>query len=285
MIAERQCGREAFGLKWDAVESQFNADRDRQLDLKRVLQVEPLLIPLISEVQASVTAGNLQGHARYLTDLRTRFGLFGQALAKMARQGGVLEATHYVRNRAKEEERVRKVRPDLIEEVERPMLELAYRQRARKALDRFIEDHCKVEEPAQKIIGQCRGWGSFVPGPAPHVLLAEALASLMSTRQALGDRNAATKLGPALKEIAAACEDITQALDLARELERFVAWDNLEQIAQWAAMDGSLRFAFAVEGTALVDKLTGHRLALDGAWDIPTMRSLERMKSALRGSA
>lgn len=284
LIAERQCGRDAFGLKWDAVESQFNGERDRQLDLQRLLLVEPLLAPLISELQACVMAGNLDGHGRYLADLRTRFGLFGQALAKMARHGGQLEATHWVRNRAKEEDRVRKLRPDLIDDVEEA-LELAYRQRARKILDRFIEDNCKVEEPTQKILGQCRGWTTFIPGPTSKTLLAQALAALIATRKALDDAGAPGKLGPLLKEIATACEDITRALELARELERFVAWDNLEQIAQWVAMDGSLRFAFQVEGSTLLDKLTGNRLALDDAWSIPAMVGLDRMKGALEASA
>lgn len=284
LIAERQCGREAFGLKWDAVESEFNAERDRQLDLQRLLLVAPLLDPLISELRSIVTAGDLDGHGRYLADLRRKFGQFGQALARMARQDGRLETTRWVRNREKEEAAVRRLRPDLIDDVEQAR-EVAYRQRALKLLARFIEDHCKVEEPAQELLGQCRGWKTFIPGPSPHDLVAQSLVSLVATSRALADEGAPRKLAPMLKDVTDACEYITRALDLATELERFLAWDNLEQVAQWVAMDGSLRFSFRVESAVLVDKLTGERLALDAKWKIPTLASLDSLKRALRASA
>src|SRR5207302_9117315 len=96
---------------------------------------------------------------------------------------------------------------------------------------------------------------------------------------------APAKLGVLLKDVTTACEDLTSALELAAELDRFLAPENLDQVAKWVAMDGSLRFAFRLEGSTLVDGLTENRLSLDPVWSIPQWLGLALMKATLRASA
>jgi hypothetical protein len=273
------CGQKAFGFLWDEVEAQFQADVDRQYDLRRFTAIEPLLSDFVAELTS------LQSLGREPTDLiRTLmrdFGKIGQRLARAARDAGRLEVVYEYRDTAAEMATARKHVPILVREYENASMP-KHRRIAHRRLEDWIVANAQEWRTENRVIGRCAGTRLLSGGlPGPHLATALQLAAKASKLASnISDRN----LRASLIAVQDAVEEATDGIDDLRGLDEFTSIENLDLIASWVNNTQTLPYTLNRVGRLLLDERSGKRFGVGEDWQLPGFPVLSRVKDALSAS-
>ncbi|HEX4197589.1 MAG TPA: hypothetical protein VHZ26_09105 [Caulobacteraceae bacterium] len=271
------CGTDAFGLDWDGAVADYNASQDRQLDIRRILRIAPLLPDLIAELKAIKASGAADAFPALIEVLRRRLGKVGQELAKISRDDGRMRVDHIVRDRQQEEDRARLGAPGLIDAIEAATTPSA-RKLARTRLDQWIDQWAKQERVEEVVIGRCAGVELFQPRTSMDCL-DKALELGREAQSILEAGPDGGNLGAALRAVEAASEEASRALQIFSALDRFSQPDNLDLVAHW--LNGGQAGNFVRAGRELSDARSKARFGLPADWRMPSMPALAQLKAAL----
>lgn len=279
LVAERQCGRDAFGFLWDQVEAGFIADRDRQIDLRRLIALRSVVVALAGELQSGELVNAVSAAGDFRRQLMGSFGKFSQALARMARTEGSLTVTRWVRNREKEEAQARREVPFLVIEVEDAETPLE-RARARRRLDAWLAAR-PVREPHEESLGQCLGWRMFVNNESTGHLLDNARRDLEAAMSDFAGQEIAQP-SVTVSHVGAACEAIGSMVEQIRQLEEFTRPHNLAAVADWARRDETAQFDLEARGRSLIRRASGAALGVRDDFARPRIQAFDQVLEALR---
>ena len=262
LLAERQCGRDAFGLKWDQVEREFLQQESRQSDLFRLQKIHTAFPAFVHELGCLLTHEQVRAYDRYFHDLLHTFGPLSRGLARAPKQQGLFNAEIYVRNTAAEYARAKREAPDLVEEAEDISVSPAERQKNNRRLEKWLNQ----QEPIWKIevvrLEGCLGDG-ILREDRPSVLLQKAIALANEASGWLGSRSSsewtATALTQGFKSLGQLADLVDDVFLLLGKFERFTSSRNISVLANWATRDNTIEGEYRAEGRAIIDE-HGNRL-------------------------
>lgn len=175
LLAERHCGRKAFGLRWQEVENVFLDAESRQTDLARLIKVRKAWSEFHRQLRVLVSRPEFGVVGVYLDELRHRFGKLSQALARCAREDGVLFITVEVRDQEAEDRRARLEAPDLFKAIDEALdKDTDSIRRAQSNLRKWMETRGQITKPKREPKGTCAGY-KILSAKLPEKLLADAI--------------------------------------------------------------------------------------------------------------
>lgn len=234
LVAERQCGRTAFGFAWDEVENSFKTAANRQDDLVRLGRVTPYLEAAEAEARGLAAEGPAQMFGVFLDHLRRAHGPLSQALARAMRAGGQLIVARQERDREAEEDYARQVNGNLVADVEDMTISSAARLQARRRLDHWIGEYGQRFKTVEALLGRCAGGDALTPRVRPSALFSLAADQYARASQLSAAGAQGGDLGQALRSISAGVDSVREARGLIESLDAFLALNNLALINRFA---------------------------------------------------
>jgi hypothetical protein len=282
LLAERHCGREAFGLKWEQVERAFLQQVSRQSDLVRLEKLRPVFPTFVSEIESLVSHTQVRAFDRYLYDLRHSFGPLGRGLAKSPKQLGLFNAEILVRNTEAEYARAKRQQPELVESAEDVSVGPEHRARNQRRLDRWLNEQQPIFKTEIVRFGACLGDG-ILRDESPAVQFTKALECAKQIQTLFDSRSSsdwtATGLAEGFKAIRQVIEGVDWALYTLGRFQRFTSPRNIAVMAEWATRDHAIRGSYRVEGSTLLDD-DGRRLEPTCLFDTIDTPAFEKLSEA-----
>jgi hypothetical protein len=276
------CGQEAFGFDWGSVVERFEADQDRQLDLRRLGLVAPLLLAFVQELEAIDASRVTHAYPAFMHALRET-GKPGQLFGKAVREDGKMNVRQSRRDAAAELANARKIVPHLFEQLEDPTATPGLRKGARFSIDKWIDTYGEIWINEDIVVGRLTELQLF----RQDTNIGGLKRSLESARRAAAaleqDTGAHTDLSRVMRDIQAAVEGANEAMDVLYALDRFVDPANLTVVAEWLNADGSC--AFQLEERRLYNRYQSKGFGVPSGWRPPEAPVLKRMLGALQSSA
>jgi hypothetical protein len=288
-----KCGREQFGIDFRRVEADFHSARNRQDDLKRVIELRALFPAFEQELGGLVRLGALGVFDTYMQAMRN-FGMFRYVLQEAARHNeGVLTCRAVERNREEEQRRAERL-PLYKHHTQRVSgAQTAYDRRKRvEDMQQWLKSLPPVEIEKFETIGRMVGGGIFNIGlnaslardvQGPRNLLAAQIDEFMSTRS---DHWTKRRLISAVNKLRQGVGLMYRGLGVLQELDKFTAPENLALIARWSRREIELPlprvpFPLKASGRALTDEDDRFRLALPANWALPVTPHMNALARAL----
>jgi hypothetical protein len=262
LLAERHCGRAAFGLNWEQVERAFLQQVSRQSDLVRLEKVRGAFSVFLSEVQSIRSHPQVLAYDKYYNDLRHSFGPLSRGLGKSPKQLGLFNAEVLVRNKEAEYSRAKRQVPDLVEAAEDVSVGPEHRARNQRRLDKWLDQQQPIFKTDIERFGPCLG-DAILRDDSPSTLLDDVIKRTGQVQALLDIRNSsdwtAAALTEGFKAINQIVEDVDQVLLTLARFQRFTSRRNMVALAGWATRDHTITGIYRAEGGILVDEV-GRRL-------------------------
>jgi hypothetical protein len=287
------CGEDQFGIDFRRVEADFHTARNRQADLRRLLEVRRLIPAFEQELDGLRYSGAMVAFDAYMAGLR-RFGKLRLFLQDTARRNdGVLTCRAVHRDREAEAHHARGL-PLFKHHEERisgAMTEYMRRTRIEDR-QRWLDSLPPIEHEEIEILGRIVGGGIFYMGldgslvrdmQGPRNLLAGQIDEFMSNSSDYWNKR---KLTSGVNRLRQGIGLIYRGLGLLQELDKFTAADNLTTIAKWSRREIELpqprvEFSVKASGRTLIDEEDRFRLALPSNWALPTTPHMDAMARLL----
>jgi len=264
LLAERHCGREAFGLRWEQVENAFKQQVSRQADLMRLARVRQVFPDFVLELECLRENEQVLAYDKFRDDLRRKFGPLSRRLGAEPRRNGRFDAEIRVRNREAEYTRARRLEPALVKAAEDVSVGPDERARNQRALEKWLGAQSPIISGELRHVGVCSGY-AILDDENPNRLLSRAYNEAMSMAPAIAARTSDEWSGVSLAEVFRAMREIIEcvrnALVLLGELARFCERKNFETLATWATQDENVPGKYRVDGGSLIDE-QGNRLTV-----------------------
>jgi hypothetical protein len=287
------CGKDQFGIEFKRVERDFHAQRNRQRDLQRIIEIRELLPPLEAELEMLRRSAAAAAFDGYMAGLRS-FGKLRSVLRRIAQQNhGLLACTSYYRDR-EAELRYAETLPHAKHHQQRiEGAKTEYLRRTRiEEYQRWVESLPPVECEKIETFGRLLGGGIFEL-PFNETLV----ASMKATRDAVrvhadefltnrSDYWTKRRLVRAIQMLRLRVGLANRAIALLDELDRFTSVENLAKIAAWSEREVELpqpRIDFSVRasGRTLIDEDDRTQLGLPESWTVPTLPHMAALLAKL----
>jgi hypothetical protein len=285
------CGEKQFGLDFRRVESDFNAERGRQADLRRLMEIREQIPAFEQELDALRKSAVMHDFDTYMAGL-SRFGKLRFVLRETAqRNDGVLTCVSHHRDHDAEE-RHAKTLPLYKHHSERIAgAQTEYIRRTRmEERQQWLDTLPSVEYSKTETLGRFVGGeifeanGSIAAGMrAARDMLATLAGEFMCDRS---DYWTARGITASVKKMGEGIGLVYRALRMLAELDKFTAAENLATIAKWSQREVELpqpRIEFSVKasGRTLIDEDDRFRLSLASNWALPTTPHMNALAHAL----
>jgi hypothetical protein len=255
LLAERHCGREAFGLKWDQVERAFLEQVSRQTDLIRLEKLRTAFPALLAEIEAFTAHQQVRAYDRYFHDLRHSFGPLSRGLGRSPKQLGLFDAEIRVRNAAAEYGRAKRQVPELIEAAEDVSVGPDDRRRNQGRLNKWLAQQEPLFKTDTVRLGVCLG-DAILRDESPSGMLGRALGRVRQVQALFDVRRSSDWTAPALadgfKTIGLILDEVDDALFALGRFQRFTSAKNIAVLAEWATRDDTIAGRFRADGSALL---------------------------------
>lgn len=292
------CGAKQFGIKFNQVESDFHADRSRQSDLRRLIELRQAIPGFVAELQEFRRAPEVIAYDAYMARLRRDARQLFLALRQLTTVGdGWLICTSYERD-AEAEKRRMLTDPEFAE-IRRKIAAAKHegvRRRWVKAEKKWMRNQQPIEKAVEEVIGRLAGGGVLKADIAQTLAQGVAAAVAMIRVQATdfmekrSDEWTQKTIKKGIDTISNGIVILDRAVALMAEMDRFTSAANLALIAQWSAREVELpqprvRFLVNASDRTLIDEEDRWRLELPTEWGMPPLPHLDHMRAFLAAKA
>ena len=233
LLGER-CARRDFGTDViDAIERDFNAERDRQFEIQRLFVVRQTLPAALSELRDL----DVRGFDIVWQTFTRRYGKASQMLARGVRSSqGRLIAYRTERNKKAEEAEARRANKSLFRDWDNAA-DAAERRRLTAEVRRYIDSRPHIYMDVPVDMGPCDGWRLLIVSErsTPARLAAEALDLLSTADDASPiERWGRSDFARMRRAIDDAFAKLDEAAGLVACLLQLASPANRERIADWS---------------------------------------------------
>jgi hypothetical protein len=234
VLVGRDCAKKDFGFEFDEIVKGFEAERDLQFQVRRLLAVKAALPAAVAELRTLAADARFDA---FWQDLMRRYGKASLKLAAGVRTSqGTLMGVRQERNKEAEAREAKKSNPGLFDDYEAADTPEERRVAAAR-IDKFIQSRPPIFKDVEFPMGPCEGWRLLDGSKRPVLtnLLAQAIAA--AGRASIGKPiEQWTKADFA--QMRRDLDEVFTTLDTAKEavedLLRFTSPANRERIADWA---------------------------------------------------
>lgn len=258
------CARRDFGDEViDAIEGEFNAERDRQYQVQRLIAIRGALPAALAELRIL----DVRGFDIVWQTMTHRYGKASQLLARGVRSSqGRLIAYRKERNEKAEEADARRSNKELFRDWDNAT-DPNERRRLTAEVRRYIDSRPRIYKDVPIDMGPCEGWRLLIASDrsTPARLAAKALAILSTADDSkpieLWGKLAFARLQ---RDLDAVFGKLDEAAGLVANLQRLASSENRERIADWAMQckldfEINLPAGFSWPGTPALDALRAAR--------------------------